>query len=200
MMPITLKCPECGASIQVEDGRDKCFCTYCGAQLYLDDGTAKIMYHEIKEQTNRFVDEAKVKEAELKLHKWKFMEERARQADSIKPGDIMKRGFIALVPLLLGLMVLMAGIQISNFNHARNHEIRVPISAEEMVGQDCTYIVKVLQDAGFQEITESEKQTDDPERDGQIISVSINGKTNFSSLNWFSSDAGVYIVYYSVSD
>jgi hypothetical protein len=64
MKVIPLKCPECGATIQVEEGRQKCFCTYCGTQLYFDDGNKTITYHEIKEHTERTIDEARIKEAE----------------------------------------------------------------------------------------------------------------------------------------
>ena len=68
MKIISLKCPECGASIQVEDDRDKCFCTYCGTQLYLDDGAKR----EVHEHIYREVDEARIKEAELELEKQKL--------------------------------------------------------------------------------------------------------------------------------
>ena len=34
----TLKCPSCGASIDVDiQGRDSVFCSYCGQQIQLDD-------------------------------------------------------------------------------------------------------------------------------------------------------------------
>ena len=57
-MSITLKnvkCPDCGASLSIEDGREKFFCSYCGAQI--------IVINE-NEHIYRTIDEAEVKHAE----------------------------------------------------------------------------------------------------------------------------------------
>jgi DNA-directed RNA polymerase subunit RPC12/RpoP len=32
-MIITLKCPECGASMEADDSRESCFCSYCGYKI-----------------------------------------------------------------------------------------------------------------------------------------------------------------------
>lgn len=54
---ISLKCPECGADISIEEGHKQCFCQYCGAKILIDDGTTTHTY--------RKVDEARIKEAEV---------------------------------------------------------------------------------------------------------------------------------------
>lgn len=41
MQLIELKCPDCGASLEVEDNRKNCFCTYCGAKIMLHDENEK---------------------------------------------------------------------------------------------------------------------------------------------------------------
>lgn len=51
----SVKCPECGANLPIEEGRERMFCSYCGAQI--------IMTNE-NEHTYRHVDEAEVKRAE----------------------------------------------------------------------------------------------------------------------------------------
>lgn len=51
----SVKCPECGANLTVEEGRQKMFCSYCGAQILINNENEHI-YHTI--------DEAKIKEAE----------------------------------------------------------------------------------------------------------------------------------------
>ena len=53
---ISLKCPECGANLTIENGRSQCFCQYCGTQILLDD--------EKKIYEYRTIDEARIKEAE----------------------------------------------------------------------------------------------------------------------------------------
>ena len=36
MVPV--KCPNCGAQMQIEEGRKEAFCTYCGSKFLIDDG------------------------------------------------------------------------------------------------------------------------------------------------------------------
>lgn len=60
MKVIPMKCPECGATIEVEEGRQKCFCTYCGTQLYLDDEVKR----EVHEHIHHEINEADIRKAE----------------------------------------------------------------------------------------------------------------------------------------
>ena len=32
---VSVKCPECGAMLDIEEGRDQAFCTHCGAKVVL---------------------------------------------------------------------------------------------------------------------------------------------------------------------
>lgn len=57
MKIISLKCPECGADIDIEEGHKQCFCKYCGTKILIDDGNSTYTY--------RKVDEARIKEAEV---------------------------------------------------------------------------------------------------------------------------------------
>jgi DNA-directed RNA polymerase subunit RPC12/RpoP len=34
---ITLKCPECGADLEIQDDREFIFCQYCGRKIYMDE-------------------------------------------------------------------------------------------------------------------------------------------------------------------
>ena len=52
----TIKCPECGASLDVEEGRKNLFCSYCGS---------KVMINNENEHIYRHIDEARIKEAEI---------------------------------------------------------------------------------------------------------------------------------------
>ena len=42
---IAATCPSCGASIQLPEGKDRCFCTFCGNQILTE---AAINYHRVK--------------------------------------------------------------------------------------------------------------------------------------------------------
>lgn len=55
MKIIPIICPNCHANIEVQEGKQYCFCTYCGTKLFLDDESITFVYR----------DEAKLKELEL---------------------------------------------------------------------------------------------------------------------------------------
>ena len=57
---ITVKCPECGASMTIEGDRKTAFCSYCGAQI--------ILYDE-NEYTINIKNEAELKRAETDQYK-----------------------------------------------------------------------------------------------------------------------------------
>ena len=56
MKTISVKCPDCGAVLELEEGRTVYYCQYCGAKVLLDDEADRHVY----------VDEARIKEAEVK--------------------------------------------------------------------------------------------------------------------------------------
>lgn len=52
---VSIKCPDCGAALDVEEGRKQLFCSYCGAKVLVDNENEHIIRH---------VDEAEIKKAE----------------------------------------------------------------------------------------------------------------------------------------
>lgn len=62
MKLITLKCPECGATLQLDQDRKECFCTYCGSKILLDE---EIQKQDVKIE-KRIVDEAAVEQEKTK--------------------------------------------------------------------------------------------------------------------------------------
>ena len=52
---VAVKCPECGAMLNIEENRTQAFCTYCGA---------KVLIHNENEFTFRHVDVADLERAE----------------------------------------------------------------------------------------------------------------------------------------
>ena len=59
MKLITLRCTNCGADLQIDSERKEAYCTFCGTKLFVDDESIRI--------TNRIVDEARLKEAEVRF-------------------------------------------------------------------------------------------------------------------------------------
>ncbi len=52
---ISVKCPECGATLNLEEDREQAFCSYCGARILLRNDN---------EYTYRHINEAEIKQAE----------------------------------------------------------------------------------------------------------------------------------------
>lgn len=55
-----LKCPECGATIEVEKNRDFNFCNYCGCKISLDDGKQEMTINKNTTHTERYINDAEV--------------------------------------------------------------------------------------------------------------------------------------------
>lgn len=64
MRTIAVKCPNCSAALNLEEGRTSYFCQYCGTPVILDDESVRINI------TNRIVDEAQVKAVDLEKQKF----------------------------------------------------------------------------------------------------------------------------------
>lgn len=74
----SVKCPECNASLPIEEGRTQMFCSYCGA---------KIIVHNENEYICRHIDEAELTQAEtdrLVELKRLEMEEKQREKDEAR--------------------------------------------------------------------------------------------------------------------
>ena len=80
MKLIELKCPNCGADIQVDEGRSYCFCTYCGAKAMIDDGATRII-DEAKIREAEAMEKIKLAEANLEMEKFKAEQEEKRKND-----------------------------------------------------------------------------------------------------------------------
>ncbi len=94
-MARTVKCPGCGADLTVKDeNRDFMFCEYCGTKVRLDD------YQE----THRYVDEARIKEAELEMKKLEVEEKRRRDEREDVPKHIRLGLAILSICILMGVL------------------------------------------------------------------------------------------------
>lgn len=68
MKLINLRCSNCGAVLEIDSQRKQVFCSYCGEKLLVDDETIQI--------TNRVIDEARLKEAEVRLRELEYEHEK----------------------------------------------------------------------------------------------------------------------------
>lgn len=93
---ISVKCPECDAVLSIEKDRNMAFCTYCGA---------KIMLNNENEHVYRKIDEARIREAELKqMVRLKELEIEERDAARSRKGITIAFG-VALAFVLVGALI-----------------------------------------------------------------------------------------------
>lgn len=73
-----LKCPACGASVEVEKDRESCFCSYCGTKIYVDDEVNRVEITKNINYHKTYTDEAKIRKMEAKerMHEREFAEKR----------------------------------------------------------------------------------------------------------------------------
>ncbi|NLD45652.1 MAG: zinc ribbon domain-containing protein [Clostridiaceae bacterium] len=95
----SVKCPECGASLPIEEGREKMFCSYCGSQI--------IMTRE-NEHIYRRIDEAGIKQAEtdrmVRMRELDISE--AQQSQKSTASEILTGLWIILSLIILTICVI----------------------------------------------------------------------------------------------
>lgn len=98
---ISLKCPECNASLSVDEELKQCFCQYCGAKILIDDGSTTHTYRQ--------VDEARIKEAEVKqlleLKKLEIEEAKRIAKENSKKNKIK----LAATSVVVGIIIFVVG-------------------------------------------------------------------------------------------
>ena len=107
MKLVSIKCPECSANLNVEEGRKQCYCSYCGAEIMLENEN---------EQIYRRIDDAKVKEAEVKekvrLKELELEEYRMKSEEVQKK----KRTKIAVCLLVVGAICCVLGFLLAKLS------------------------------------------------------------------------------------
>ena len=101
MKIISLRCPECNATLHIDEGVNECYCQYCGAKLFLDDENVSVIH------TYRKVDEARLKEAEIRKElKMKRMELEKEEREKEREDE--KRKTIINAIILIAAVVIMS--------------------------------------------------------------------------------------------
>ena len=87
------------AELELDADRTHAFCTYCGNKLYIEDDSIKI--------TNRIIDEARLKEAEVRLKELEYQHERELREETIRREQ--KRSFwISAAVFLVALLITIS--------------------------------------------------------------------------------------------
>lgn len=99
----SVKCPECNANLEVEEGREKLFCSYCGTQVIITNEN---------EQIYRYIDEAGIAQAETqKTVRMRELDIEERRGFSSR----WAKKTLTTIWLVVSLVILILGIGIMFF-------------------------------------------------------------------------------------
>lgn len=98
---LAVKCPECGSTLDVEEGRKQLFCSFCGSKVIITNDNEYII---------RKVDEARIVEAESKerIRRLELELEAARRAQHEPLRKILTCLWIASIILIAGICLYLA--------------------------------------------------------------------------------------------
>ena len=96
MKLIKLTCSNCGAQLELDADRRQAFCTYCGEKLLLDDESIHI--------TNRIIDEARLKEAEVRLRELEYAHEREIREETVRKEQ--RKAYHLSIAVFLGALFI----------------------------------------------------------------------------------------------
>ena len=100
MVVINLKCPSCGAELQLNADREVMYCSYCGSKILLKQDSVEHIY--------RTVDEVALKEIELQ----KYIIEGKKKAKEVRKKNLKKITKILILTLVLSIILSMVFEQI----------------------------------------------------------------------------------------
>ena len=218
---IPVKCPECGATLNIEENRTQAFCSYCGA---------KVLIHNDNEFTYRHIDVADLERAEtertVKLKEMELVEKSQHNQEKTK--KIV--GIAALSMLVFGVFMvafghifggsdstrftlpglysILGGMIVGLFFMPRGNEdaidkidgkIKIPNSIGAYTEKSYTAIAAILESAGFTNIkcvALNDLVVGILDRPGIVDSITINGETIRIGMR-YPKDAAIVISYHS---
>lgn len=221
----TISCPQCGANVKCEEGREKLFCSYCGALIIVTNENEHIYRH---------IDEADVKRAENEriemLANMRANEERDKSSAYTKKVKLIVIGVLLTLGIALMIigsidnpMLAMTGmlvLEIAGFvgismiprknrngtSQSTNNQKCVRITSDMENYQNCNYesMATIMKRHGFNNITciplkDLGGTTTNQYRDGQISTLTINGDDEIGEGDEYPFNAGIVITYHSYS-
>lgn len=208
----SVKCPECSASLPIEEGRQVMFCSYCGSKI--------LMINE-NEYIYRTIDEAGIKKSEsdhnIRMKQMELIEKDYSAKEKSKRFKVIITVILGSVCLLSfalsGIMVGMVSaiilmlmwafdIDKDNDNLDFGDKIRVPSSISNYESKNYVAIESMFNSAGFKNVKcvpLNDLITGFLKKPGIVESISINGHTITSGGKKFLPDVSVVISYHSFS-
>ena len=213
---VTIRCPECGADLQIEEGRPHAFCTYCGA---------KVIIANDNEHIYRTIDEAGVKHAEteriLRLRELELEEkEKLRSRKGILVAYAVALLFVIVGAIICifsyaGAFGILIGLYIGMFAFFKSDDQEKPrrkrkyqnpydvaITDAMVWCSDKNYksAAMMFESAGFTNVKAvplKDLGVFNQRKDGLVDLITINGDEEFEEGDIYPKDANILITYHS---
>lgn len=216
---VSVKCPDCGATLDIEEGRRQIFCSYCGAKVIVENDNEYIYRH---------IDDAGVKKAEtdrmIKMKKIEMLEKQRQAEERERPIKIklaLAFGVIGIIAFgVSGYMDSIWGLDVGMFSMLTAMLIAISASRhradeieEELLSDDKIKIPKSIDDfkkksyatieaafisSGFTNVKcvpLNDLTFGLTKKSGLVASVSVNGKEiEYGGKKMFSGCKGCYFL------
>ena len=179
-----LTCPNCKGTLKIEDvSYSKTIsCPYCKQEFYFDNGKKEYTINKNVNINKKYIDEAEVIRA---------------QNEASEDSRNFKQLLIWIGILLLIPIIMFLGSLIGKTIQQLNGNITAG-SYEELIGKDYKTVEAHFRSAGFNNIELIDLNDSGIAfwNDGKVNTISIGGKTNFYSTDWFKPDTKIVISYH----
>lgn len=221
----SVKCPECGANLPIEEGRTQVFCSYCGTKVLVTNENERIYRHIDEASVKRAEVEQIVRLKELELQERVLEQERIDESKRVKRTIIIFVAWISATVLFLligpyneicfyiggalGIVGLYGALfwvigKDSRKNKAleiKNRAaglLKLDIDTEGIKKKSYNVLESELRSMGFSNIQcmNLHDLSMIKLREGKVAYVSVKGKTISSSSEWFSPNEQIIIAYH----
>ena len=121
---VKLVCPHCGANLEIEDGRNKCFCSYCGGAVFIDDEVKRSEHRE----TVTFRDEARLRELDLQEEARLRQEARERALEEEKRRRRRRWVWSLITTAFIWCVFFIVAISMAKAGHTVAERFSMPVA------------------------------------------------------------------------
>ena len=183
----SINCPNCGATLSVENEDAMIRCVHCGVSVNIDSSVSesdRIVKHMTAAQAKESDNTTIVRMKELELQEKK---------------DKRKHGYILTIGAVVAICLCVGGY----FGYDYLSKIPMPSSSAEYVGKMYQEVLTELEKAGFTNIevkTISDLVTGWVTKDGTVETVVVNGDPSFETGSKFDKDVEIVVTYHTMSE
>lgn len=180
-----VKCPECGATLDIDDGMKACFCKYCGHKILIDDEQQVITINQnINKNVHIERTKRSVNETQIAIEAYKDKQH--------------KRDTFVVFSLFLILIIFMLALWLPDAIREKEAKSRGEVSigySSDLIGQDYKTVVAHFESAGFSNIEVIDLDDSGVRfwKDGKVENISVAGDYSFGSSDYFPPDSKVVI-------